>query len=74
MAGLVGEIDGETGENGVDSFNAAKSPASMHAKATIGQLHQRLDMVALQLAGGGHFLEFFSHISYRSLPNVGILY
>jgi hypothetical protein len=31
-------------------------------------------MVALQLACGGHFLEFFSHISYRSLPYAGILY
>jgi hypothetical protein len=75
MAWLVGEIDGESGENGVDSFDAAKSPASMHAKAASGQLHQRLNMVALQLACGGHFLEFFSHtVSYRSLPYKGMLY
>ena len=65
MARLVSEIDSETRENGIDSFDAAKSPASVHAKAAIGQLHQRLDMVPLQFAGGGHFLEFFSHISYR---------
>jgi hypothetical protein len=24
-------------------------------------LHQRIDMVAVQFAGRGHFLEFFSH-------------
>jgi hypothetical protein len=33
----------------------------MHAKATAGELHQRLDVVALELAGRRHFLEFFSH-------------
>ena len=74
MAGLIREIDGKAGENRIDSFDAAKAPASMHAKAAISQLHQRLDMVALQLACGGHFLEFFSHICYRSLPDLGILY
>jgi hypothetical protein len=47
----------------------------MHAKAAVGQLDQRLDMVALQFAGGSHFLKFFSHtVSYRSLPTVGMLY
>jgi hypothetical protein len=47
----------------------------VHAKAAVGELDQRLDVVALQLAGCGHFLKFFSHtVSYRSLPYVGMLY
>jgi hypothetical protein len=38
-------------------------------------LDQRVDVVALQLASCGHFLEFFSHtVSYRSLPLAGMLY
>jgi hypothetical protein len=74
VAGLVREIDGESSKNGVDSFDASKTPASVHAKAAVGELDQRLDVVALQLTGCGHFLEFFSHRSYRSLPNTGMLY
>jgi hypothetical protein len=75
MAGLIREIDREAGENGIDGFDASKTPASVHAKAAVGELDQRLDVVALQLAGCGHFLKFFSHtVSYRSLPYVGMLY
>lgn len=75
VSGLVGEIDGEAGKNSIDSFYAAKSPASMHAKAASGELDQRINMMALQLPCGGHFLEFFSHtVSYRSLPFTGMLY
>ena len=72
---LVLRINREAGKNGVHSPDDAKSPASVHAKAAIGELDQRLNMVALQLACGSHFLKFFSHtVSYRSLPYTGMLY
>src|SRR5438552_6075435 len=58
---LVGKVDGKSCKHRVHRFDVSETPASMHAKAAIGQLHQRLDMLALQFPGGSHFLEFFSH-------------
>ena len=61
VAGLVLEINGEAGENGIHRFDPAEAPASMHAKAAIGQLHQRFDVVPFEFSRGRHFLKFFSH-------------
>ena len=61
MAGLVMEIDGETGKNRVHALNAPKSPASMHTKAILGQLYQWLDVLPGQLPGGDQFFKLFSH-------------
>jgi hypothetical protein len=51
----------EAGEDGINSFDFPKPPTPMHAETAGRELHQRLDVVALQLAGRRHFLEFFSH-------------
>ena len=61
VAGLAVEIDHEAGKDGVHRLDAPKAPAPVHAEAGVGQLHQGLDVVPLQLARCRHFLEFFSH-------------
>lgn len=61
MTRLVGKIDGEAGEDRIDRLDSAETPASVHAETTVGQLHQRLDIVAIQLSSRCHLLEFFSH-------------
>ena len=33
----------------------------MHAKSARGKLHQRIDVVAFELAGGDHFFKLFFH-------------
>ena len=48
-------------KTGIDRLDPAKTPAPVHAEAGVGQLHQRLNVVPLQLARRRHFLEFFSH-------------
>jgi 16S rRNA (cytosine967-C5)-methyltransferase len=70
MPCFIREIDGEPRKNGIDRLDLAEAPASVHAKAAGGQLHQSLDVVAVQFARCRHFLEFFSHkLSYRSRPS-----
>jgi 16S rRNA (cytosine967-C5)-methyltransferase len=73
MARFVWEIDGKAGKNSIDRPDSAKTPASVHAKPAVRKLHQSFDMVAIQLAGRRHFLEFFSHkLSYRWHPRRGM--
>ncbi len=61
VAGLVVEIDREAGEDRVHRLDSSEAPAPVHAEAGVGQLHQSLDVVPLQLARRRHLLEFFSH-------------
>jgi hypothetical protein len=61
MPRLVLKIDGEAGENRINSFDFPKPPTPMHAETAGRELHQRLDVVALQFSSRRHFLEFFSH-------------
>src|SRR5438105_3332805 len=72
MPRLVLKIYREPRENRIHRLDPSKTPTSVHAEPACRQLHQWFDMVPLQLAGGRHFLEFFSHIiSYRSHPRAG---
>src|SRR6202008_635457 len=58
---LVWKIDREPRKDSIDGFDAPKTPASVHAEPAIRQLHQCLDMLALELASRRHFLKFFFH-------------
>jgi hypothetical protein len=58
---LVLKIDREARKNSVHRSDAAEAPTAMHAVAAGRQLHQRLDMAALDLSGRHHFLKFLSH-------------
>src|SRR5437879_12122039 len=44
----------------------------MHAKAAVCQLHQRFDVVSLELPRCGHFLEFFSHNDLKLASPTGL--
>src|SRR5438874_686146 len=75
MAGLVLKIDSEASENRIHRPDPSKPPTPVHAEAAVGQLHQRLDMVPLELPRRCHLLKFFSHsdLKLASPRGVGLL-
>ena len=60
---LARKINGEPREHRVHRLNPAEPPTAVHAKTAGGQLRQRLDVAAFNLARGSQFLKFLSHKS-----------
>ena len=48
MAGFILEIDGKTGEDGIDGGDLAEAPAPVEAEAAGGQLNQGINTSTLQ--------------------------
>jgi hypothetical protein len=62
MSGTVWKIDRQPAGYRINRGNFAETPTAVHAKTTLGEMHQRRYVFTADSASGDQFVEFFFHI------------